>query len=245
MIDNGVDLGFILTQYQNLGFFEVGSVVWYFRDMDGDQLPDLVIVAALTSQSPYTISGYGLPNQYWLVHSNTGSGFTAIAEEWSVPEGGIYSSGSYRGFTSFNATPNQSNVVGFQAWSVLDMDNSGTVDLVVTGETMNAGASVTSVFGTEDPRFWKVFLNPYAIGLDEHIAHRSTLKAYPNPTNSTVAVISTGARPLGTVVFNSLGAVVGSSGNSTLDLSALGSGMYTLRVSLADRTVEYLRIIRQ
>ncbi len=244
LIDEGVEVGYIMAEYQNVGSFDVGSLYWYFEDMDADRLPDLVVTAEKTSATAPTMSGFGLPDQYWTIHGNTGTGFSTDVWEWSIPVGGAMSDGTYRGFLSFDGAAVQSGSnVGQQAWSIMDIDNSGTGDLVLTGQVF--GGSATSVFGTVELPYWNVHLNPFAVGQTDLGPIPTSIGAFPNPTSDIIRLVVDQSGAIRTSVFDQTGSLVVTSTGSVVDLSGLHAGMYTLRVRLADGTVQHLRIVRQ
>lgn len=109
---------------------------WSTFDLDGDQLPDLVI----TSTAGAVFDG-GVSSE-WHLHRNTGIGFSAISVDWRVPGSGLAD-----GFSQPVST------VSVRQWTTMDLDGDGKVDLVQTanpqGGAVFAGATA----------FWRFYKN--------------------------------------------------------------------------------------
>lgn len=107
------------------GFFAPESSAtirrWTTRDLNGDDLPDLVHTAN-TNNGQVFGSDAGV---FWNLYRNSGAGFAATPSVWPVPFSGLP-----EGFflPSSNASLNR--------WSTFDLDGDGLQDLAHTGNTV-------------------------------------------------------------------------------------------------------------
>ena len=83
---------------------------------------------------------------YWKVYANTGSEFSAIGAEWSVPEDDVGEMGFYTSTKAYDPS-------GY--WSTMDISGDGAADLLVTAPV---GAGAPEVFGNGSTPYWKVYL---------------------------------------------------------------------------------------
>lgn len=128
--DSGTAYGFYQAEYSS------GSSQWITLDIDGDRRPDLVQTADPASGSVWDADG----SPYWKVFRNTGDGFDRHATTWSVPD-----SGTFGGFSTWTAN-------GAGKWQVIDLDDDGHVDLVMTSDP-----STGAVWDASGEPYWKVF----------------------------------------------------------------------------------------
>jgi Secretion system C-terminal sorting domain/FG-GAP-like repeat len=130
-----------------------GSQTWNTIDMNGDGKPDLVVLTEMQN-SIYNVFGIGA-NPYWKVYLNTGTEFSSVAINWSLPQGGTIFNSVNRSFDNLydNGT---GNTDGSQTWSTADMNGDGKPDLVVITE-MQGG--FYNVFNLSTNPVWKVYLN--------------------------------------------------------------------------------------
>lgn len=114
-------------------------------DMDGDGLPDLVVVGNHELEVLGTEK-----DRHFEVHLNTGSGFSP-PQRWPVPEG----------VETFAHAPNDTwRCGGKWRWTLGDFNGDGRPDLVVTGVRSQDGedCQVASFGNTESPH-WLLFAN--------------------------------------------------------------------------------------
>ncbi|MBL7950557.1 MAG: hypothetical protein JNM62_02455 [Flavobacteriales bacterium] len=125
---------------------------WSTRDMNGDQLPDLVLTGVRTNGVMRAFSAGN--NPYWKVHLNDGNGFTPTPLNWPVPNGG-----ALEGITnqSFYALDNPYVGPNDQVWRTEDINGDGLDDLLVTGECNSN--SVGSAFDQGTAPHWNAYLN--------------------------------------------------------------------------------------
>lgn len=103
-----------------------GENLWAFFDVDGDRRPDLVVTATQIDGTP---KAQGYPSEsHWEVYRNTGTGFDPSLAKWALPRGGTGAGGFY--VTGQAGSP----VPGDDAWTTVDLDGDGKLDLLVTGE---------------------------------------------------------------------------------------------------------------
>lgn len=88
-------------------------------DMNGDGRPDLVV----------SHTGQGAAD-FWAVYVNTGTGFAANAEEWTLP--------SYEGLTFETVSPTLSEY--YADHRLVDMTGDGLPDLVVPDDDVDEGS---------------------------------------------------------------------------------------------------------
>jgi hypothetical protein len=113
-----------------------GDSQWALQDMDGDAKPDLVVTGLHINDQ---MKAVGYPSDsHWEIYSNTGSGFGAL-KQWALPRGGSGSSGF---FTLASAG---ASIAGDDAWTTVDLNGDGKLELVITGEFL-AGANA-GVYG--------------------------------------------------------------------------------------------------
>ncbi|MBK7946063.1 MAG: hypothetical protein IPJ85_12520 [Flavobacteriales bacterium] len=125
-VQNGVNRGFWAMEAIGSNGTNSGSDVWFTKDMDGDQLPDLVCsgfrdaINGPTESSPAS-------NSYWKLYHNNGSGFDAVPLTWPVPEGGDLAYGQgFNWFAGFGLGE------GADGWTTFDMNGDARPDLVCT-----------------------------------------------------------------------------------------------------------------
>ncbi len=141
----------------------LGDQTWSVIDINGDNKPDLVVTAQSTEFTQFSNQAIAFgtgANRYWKVYLNNGSGFSSTATNWTIPQGGhTYSTIDY-GFDALYGNTGGGEV-GDQNWSVMDMNNDGKPDLVVTAQTVefDTFSNQAIAFGTGSNRYWKVYFN--------------------------------------------------------------------------------------
>jgi hypothetical protein len=148
---NPTGAGFFATTGDD--YFEA---YWALLDLDGDDKPDLVWTAPAGAGE----TQFGLPDDpHWRVYLNTGTGFSAPMQ-WSTPahdeETGLFSI-AHSSLT--------------RAWSLLDMDGDGRLDLVSTAP--DNGTDGAKQYGHPESPHWKVYRNTGA-GFSEEAVDWST-----------------------------------------------------------------------
>lgn len=225
IVDGGVILSYNGLQAFAPQSFDMGSNMWYSTDMNGDRLPDLVVTGEKVGTIDLLMSGFDVGSAgYWKLYANTGSGFTSAPDTWNVPAGGVSIDGDAGGFSHMTFWPNNAHDIGSETWSSLDMDGSGTPDLVVT--SARVGPAWHYVFGSSGAHYWNVFLNPFAVGTEEHAPRNSGMELFPNPASGPVSVLLDGMPPSSTRVFDASGALLITSRNGLIDASRLSAGCY-------------------
>lgn len=144
--------GFVSTSHYTSDGNNIGDQNWNLVDISGDQKADLVLMSEIMADENVRV--YGDENPYWKVYLNNGSGFSNVAENWSLPPGGLVINDTVRGFYT-----SENNGIGYsdnnQAWGFLDMDGDAKPDLVVTAQRMSGLRQVFSDGG----QHWKVYKN--------------------------------------------------------------------------------------
>jgi len=128
--DSGTTYGFYATDYS------YSYAQWTTIDIDGDGRPDLVQTADPSTGSVWDVDG----SPHWKVFASTGDAFDRHATIWSVPD-----SGTSGGFYTAAGT-------GYGRWLVMDLDDDGHADLVMTSDP-----STGYVWDASGEPYWKVF----------------------------------------------------------------------------------------
>lgn len=103
------------------GVVQVGFAgQWALIDMDGDELPDVIMTHPAESPHP--------PLTAWQLYRNTGAGFDEVAIPWPTPPP------EASGETDFYQLSNPVPGVGSVGWDTVDLDGDGLPDLVVTSD---------------------------------------------------------------------------------------------------------------
>ena len=103
------------------------GVVWGLLDLSGDGAVDLIVAGTDAGSG-------GIGSQKWLVYENTGSGFSSVATDWSLPAG--LQEGA---LDSLGDESSSDGVV----WGLLDLDGDGAADLVVADSDAGGGIGET------------------------------------------------------------------------------------------------------
>ena len=126
---------------------------WNLEDMNNDGLQDLVVTSQYSGGNNFQFGAGGSP--YWKVYLNTGTGFSSAVTNWSTPIGGNYNSAGINiGYQVINGS--SMNYSNSENWAVIDMDNDGLKDLVVTSQST---AGYNFQFGIGSSPYWKVYYN--------------------------------------------------------------------------------------
>lgn len=130
---------------------------WFLSDMDGDHLPDLVIIAQYNTAVGNMQQFDAGVSPYYLVYQNTGNGFSNLPLNWPTPVGGRYAGATttlgYENLVGLAATYDSS-----QSWIISDANGDNKPDLIVTGHystALNNGVQ----YGLGSTPHWRVFEN--------------------------------------------------------------------------------------
>jgi hypothetical protein len=129
--DSGTTAGFYKTHSPDAG------ARWALVDIDGDHRPDLVQTSDPSTGTVWDPTGA----PHWKVFFNNGSGFSAVATIWAVPDGGA------TGFYDVDGigTP--------RYWTTVDLNGDGVLDLVQTSDPATG-----YVWDSAGAPYWKVFV---------------------------------------------------------------------------------------
>lgn len=127
-----------------------GSEDFATMDMNGDNLPDLVITATCDSLH---MNSFGNPaNQYWKVHLNNGTGFDTASYNYALPVGGTITNGHLCGF---NLTTNIGTAdTGSLGWKVFDITGDKLPDLAVV---CRGDGNYIKCMGADSIQYWLVY----------------------------------------------------------------------------------------
>lgn len=130
------------------------TMMWDTFDLNGDQLPDLIVTGECPgAQLPCQALIGGPHAAKWSVHWNTGAGFSSEAADWSVPF-----SGEWPYSLDFSSLSR-----GY--FATFELSNDGLPDFVwgLEMETWSGLAATIregEVFGRDQGQpYWRVFLN--------------------------------------------------------------------------------------
>jgi hypothetical protein len=203
---------------------------WSTVDLNGDKKPDL-IVSAQNDASGNTQIFNATSSPYWKMYVNTGSGFSASPNNWSVPVGG-YQSVPPVGFCELSGSGEANAQPNFQTWSTTDINGDDKADLVVTAN--DDANSYSLVFGLPSSPHWNVFMNTSTVGLKENNT-TNLFSVYPNPNIGKFEIRSANdAKELGKIeIYNAVGQKVYSAITDekifSVNMSNLASGIYYLK----------------
>jgi hypothetical protein len=174
----------------NYGFNELsyyasgtsGNQSWTNSDINGDSRPDLIVMAE--NDGVYSdCFGVG-SSPHWKVYLNSGSGFSGILINWTLPTGGYVSSSHTYGFNEFFYTA--SATLGNQSWSTMDMNGDKKADLVVHAEN---NGTFTNCFGVGSNPYWRVYINNSSVqSMNENLNSLKDIIVYPNPFENSFRV---------------------------------------------------------
>ncbi|PBQ32296.1 hypothetical protein CNR22_11110 [Sphingobacteriaceae bacterium] len=153
-LNGGTTFGYDQLSGTAVSSDNTGSQSWSVIDMEGDGKPDLVVTAQLQGGNVTCFSPGS--NQYWKVSSNTSTGFSNSATNWSLPNGGKITGGVTYGYNSISGIAANSDNTGSQSWNVLNLDEYASPELVVTAQLQ--GGNVTC-FSPGNNQYWKVYKN--------------------------------------------------------------------------------------
>ena len=122
-------------------FIVLDQRAWDLRDLNGDQLPDLVQTADPTQDLRQVFWDDDGP--HWRVFLAEGHGFQESFIRWAVPENGLYD--------GFSLTESDTED---RVWSLLEMTGDDRPDLV---HTMDSVSDAT--FTDDSGAYWRVFVN--------------------------------------------------------------------------------------
>jgi hypothetical protein len=170
---NGHTYGF--NDIDNNASASIGNQSWTVSDINGDERPDLIIHAE--SDGTFTnCFGVG-SNPYWKVYLNSGSGFSGIVSNWTVPLGGEISSSNNYGFNYISNIGN--GYIGNQTWETFDINGDKKADLVVLAQS---DGIYSDCFGIGSSPYWKVYINNATqSAVNEVINEKVEVTISPNP----------------------------------------------------------------
>ena len=175
---------------------------------------------------------------------NNGAGFDEVFTPWSLPDGGFIVAGENSGFTALEGVPGSGFDAGSEVWKAIDLDGSGTADLVVTS-ALDGGSSQHLVFGTSGAHFWKVYWNPYWVGVPEQQASSSGLHVSPNPATGPVDLMLEHGIVREAVLHDVHGHEVLRERSAHMDVGALDAGLYVITVVDGDGVQHRVRLVKQ
>ena len=136
--------------YSTVGASYTVGGLWNTMDINGDDLPDMVLTAEYDASQNQTwvYNKHTTPN--WKVYLNTGNGFSTTATTWRVPSEHSAEKGLY-------STVGVSYTEG-GVWSTMDINGDRLPDMVLTGD-YDASQNQTWVYSKHTTPYWKVYLN--------------------------------------------------------------------------------------
>lgn len=152
---------------------------WSTQDINGDDLPDLIVPGERTGFAHYQYNVGTTP--YWKIHINTGTGFNNSPINWSTPSGGAYSGTTFLGFNETSSIG--CSFTGCNSWSLEDINGDGLDDLIVTAED----SILMTQFGAGTNPYWKVYLNNGITSVNEATTN-DRIRIYPNPSQTFIEV---------------------------------------------------------
>lgn len=153
-ISNSTFYGFDHENGVSLNNDNTGSQNWFFQDMNGDKVADLVVAAQIQG-GDLTCFSPGL-NPYWKVYLSTWNGISTIPLNWDLPSGGLIRNGIIYGFNQISGSSSNQNNTGSQNWNLTDMNGDNKPDLVITGQLQSGNITC---FSPGSGQYWKVYLN--------------------------------------------------------------------------------------
>lgn len=243
MVLNNAQLGFNVTSHNGGAAWDMGSDTWTLTDMDGDRRTDLLVMGERMFPSPPFVGGFGPTGaRFWKLHTALDTTFTLVHEAWSIPDGGVSTGGTVSGFTSPLAQTGTSTGLGSEAYELVDLDGSGTPDLVVTS-ARTGGNHITFDQGTAP--HWRVYLNPFFVGMPERTKAPTLLRLFPNPAADHVRCILPDVPVRDLLLTDLHGRVVRRERGDRMDLAGIDAGLY-LMIATDARGVQYTaRLVKQ
>ena len=219
-----------------------GTENWDVEDLNGDNKPDLVILADFQASSGFNQQFNAGTSPYWKVHLNNGNGFSGSPVNWSTPVGGEISvSGANIGYCVLKQS--YAHINNSQNWNLKDMDGDHIPDLVVTSVYLNSYGDARQFFAGTIP-YWKVYPNSGYTGLsDSPVLH--PMRVYPNPFAENIFIDTKLSGDL--FIYTITGEVVyqqtWTHTSSSVDLSTLPQGVYVMKL-IGEREIETARIVK-
>ncbi len=164
----------------------IGSEIWDFMDIDGDELEDLVVTSEKQTDGWYAYQPDDHP--YWRVFLNRGNGFDTTAFHWPIPYGGRRSSGTLKGFVNTQDNAIYNDEINSHNWILRDLNADLRPDFVLTGKKRRTDADGI-VFGL-DSNFthWRVYWNTANALGDPEPASAMELSLFPNPASDVLHI---------------------------------------------------------
>jgi hypothetical protein len=215
-----------------------GAQDWTTLDVNNDRRPDLVVAGTYTG-SALTAFGTG-SNRYWNVYLGTTTGFAPTATTWTLPAGGAGSNS----FGSLTSEPYSPLTSGWDAWSLLDTNGDGLLELVLRGQK----TTDLVPYGSTGSWHWKTYATTGVVSATQPGRATLTCTAYPNPTTGTVT-LTTPAALSGTRYWlrDALGRELTTgqftAADQLLDLHGFAAGVYVLQ--LEGLPAQHLRLVKQ
>jgi hypothetical protein len=149
-----VDQGFVTPEGAPLA---LGDEFWTStHDLNGDGYLDLLITGRAVSKQGYKwfprTPGYP-SDPHWDVYWGGPAGFALTPHAWPVPAGGLQD----HGFVTTEGAP---QAAGDDSWSLLDVDDDGRADLVITGRAVAKGDEwIHRAIGYPATPLWEIYKN--------------------------------------------------------------------------------------
>jgi hypothetical protein len=200
-----------------------GDECWDVLDLTGDALPDLVVTGQNNNGFAEAFDGATAP--YWRVYPGAATGFGPPLR-WPVPLSGAPGA-SFGATTSFS-----SGATTRPSWTTLDMDADRRPDLLVLAQ---GDGTQSVVLGGPAMPTWHVYRNLGAPLAAAPAAPAVPATAWPTPFTG-VLHLSTDPTLHGQpyALLDPLGRTVAAGtiaqGTQALDLGALPTGLYLLRL---------------
>jgi hypothetical protein len=131
---------------------ESGSEQWTTVDLDGDELPDLVVTSQRDNRGRSRAFDYAASSARWKMYRNNATRFEASEILWPVPPNG---GGAVTGYWDVAGTDVDK---GSEQWTLIDLDGDHRPDLNVTSKRNDVGRLVAFDFAVKS-RHWQLYRN--------------------------------------------------------------------------------------
>ncbi|MBL7963322.1 MAG: VCBS repeat-containing protein [Flavobacteriales bacterium] len=244
MIRSSLHLGFNTTGHNGGAVYDMGSDTWTLADLDGDRFEDLLVMGERAfAGAPYTSDFSAAVPRYWKLHTAADTGFAQVYEPWLIPNGGVLDEGLAGGFASPLVTPSAVTDTGSEAFELIDLDGSGTPDLVVNSARAANGKHIT--FDQSTAPHWRVYMNPFFVGMPDHNTPQALLQLVPNPALEHVRGALSGGMVRELRIFDLHGRDLRMARGEVMDLAGVAAGVYLI-VAIDTRGARHTaRLVKQ